>query len=156
MLIQAPAYATSTDDRAAGFKAVVTAAGFDIVTEQIVSCQEDSARSTAENVLTAHPDLGVFFSVCDMNAMGAAKALMAANNTGVVNVGIDGLPIAAQAILGNQGVTATVAQNPYTEGQLVVQAMADYASGRVVAKRMDSGYELVTSANASNFLNYKH
>jgi|tagenome__1003787_1003787.scaffolds.fasta_scaffold20971485_3 ribose transport system substrate-binding protein len=144
----------STDERATGFKQVVEAAGFKIAAQQVLdgNCDVNVARNTVQNFLTAHSDLGVVFSICDPDAMGAAQALVAAKKTDVLNIGIDGQPSAVQLIVDKKGYNADIAQNPYKIGTLGVKAMADAVQGLPVDKRIDTGIRTIDAANAQAYL----
>ena len=149
----------STDARAQGFKQVVEGAGWKVVAAEptvssgaIVNCDTNAARSLVTNYLTAHPNLGAVFNVCDLDAAGTALALKAAGKLSVFNVGVDGTPQGVELILHHQGYEADVAQSPYLEGIAAVKAMVAAAKGQPVQPRIVTPLCTVDASSASAFL----
>jgi ribose transport system substrate-binding protein len=149
---------TSTDDRAAGFKAALKGTAFTVVTEVASpnACDTNFARTSVQNFLTAHPNIGAIFNVCDPFALGAALALRAAGKKDVLNIGVDGIPSNVQFILGNSFYNADIAQNPGLIGSDGVKYMMRALNGDSVPKRIDTGLETVTRSNAGSYLAYNN
>jgi ABC-type sugar transport system substrate-binding protein len=145
---------TSTDDRAAGFKAALKGSGFTVVAQAASQnpCDTNFARTNAQNFLTAHPNIGAIFNVCDPFALGTVQALQAAGKKDVLNIGVDGIPANVKFILGNKFYNADVAQNPRLIGSYGVKYMMLALNGGSVPKRIDTGLQTVTRANAKFYL----
>jgi ribose transport system substrate-binding protein len=147
---------TSTDDRAAGFKAALKGSGFKVVAQAASTnpCDTNFARTSVQNFLTAHPNIGAIFNVCDPFALGAVQALQAAGKRDVLNVGVDGIPANVKGIASNKSYNADVAQNPALIGVAGVKYMALALSGQSVPKRIDTGTQVVTKQNAKFYLSH--
>jgi ribose transport system substrate-binding protein len=149
---------TSTDDRAAGFKAALKGSGFTVVAQAASQnpCDTNFARTNAQNFLTAHPNIGAIFNVCDPFALGTVQALQAAGKKGVLNIGVDGIPANVKFILNNKYYNADVAQNPKLIGSYGVKYMALALKGGSVPKRIDTGLQTVTRTNATFYLSHNN
>jgi ribose transport system substrate-binding protein len=105
------------------------------------------AMLAAEAVLHAGPRIKGFFAVNDQMALGVAQAVRAAGRRGdVAVIGVDGIRPALTAIQ-RGAMSATIAQQPYTIGQLGVEACLAAARGRSVPAKVDAPIEIVTRAN---------
>lgn len=82
--------------------------------------EQNTAANVFANVLTANRDLKGVFAQNDDMALGAAKAMQAANRSFIPTVSIDGFPAAYDAIE-DGSMLATISQQPYLMGQLAVQ-----------------------------------
>jgi ribose transport system substrate-binding protein len=152
-VLASPPGVTSVDDRVAGFEEAAKAGGLDVVVKTADGCLEPAkARATMADILTAHPDLGGVFSVCDLIATGAARALKAAGKLDVGLVSIDASEAAVKMIIDGGGIDAEVAQHGYEMSRLSVVTLADALSGEPPAEFVDSGTTLVTEDNAEQFL----
>lgn len=142
----------SQDDRAAGFlETVRTAPNLQVVTSQPANSERSLGLTVMENILTAHPDIKAVFATNDQMALGAVEAIMArAPNAGIVVVGFDATAEAVQAIIDGR-MSASVAQRPFEMGRRGVEAALALIDGRTVEPRIDTGTELVTSANAPGY-----
>ena len=142
----------SQDDRAAGFlETVATAPGLEVVTQQPANSERSLGLTVMENILTAHPDIKAVFATNDQMALGAVEAIMARSpKAGIVVVGFDATAEAVQAIIDGR-MSASVAQRPFEMGRRSVEAALALIDGRTVEPRIDTGTELVTSANAQGY-----
>ena len=142
----------SQDDRAAGFLETVAAApGLQVVTKQPANSERSLGLTVMENILTAHPDIKAVFATNDQMALGAVEAIMARSpKAGIVVVGFDATAEAVQAIIDGR-MSASVAQRPFEMGRRSVEAALALIDGRTVEPRIDTGTELVTSANAQGY-----
>jgi ribose transport system substrate-binding protein len=85
-------------------------------------------------------------------ALGAMEALEARGLRGKVKiVGFDATKEAVQATVDGR-LAGSVAQNPFLMGQRGVEAALAALDGKPVEKRIDTGTELVTAANAAKYL----
>ncbi|MEA2445208.1 MAG: ribose transport system substrate-binding protein [Thermoleophilales bacterium] len=107
------------------------------------------ARLAAGDLLATRPDLQAFFAVNDEMALGVADAVRAAGgHRRVAVVGVDGIREALTAVRNGQ-MSATVAQYPFTMGQLGVEACVAIHRGKRVPARIDAPTQTVTRANVA-------
>jgi ABC-type sugar transport system substrate-binding protein len=152
-ILRSPPGITSTDDRAAGFKAALAGSDLKVVSELAPACNDSAdARSAMADMLTAHPKLGGVFSVCDIIATGAARVLVAKGRDAVAHVSVDASKQGVDAILKHKGIDAEVAQHLLRVGQSSVTTLAQALQGKAVPKNVDTGTDLVTEANATSYL----
>jgi ribose transport system substrate-binding protein len=92
------------------------------------------------------------FATNDQMALGAMEALEARGLRGKVKiVGFDATKEAVQATADGR-MTGTVAQSPRAMGQKGIESALAVIEGKVVESRIDTGTELVTAANAAQYL----
>ena len=152
-ILRSPPGITSTDDRAAGFKAALAGSDLKVVSELAPACNDSAdARSAMADMLTAHPKLGGVFSVCDIIATGAARVLIAKGKDAVAHVSVDASKQGVDAILNHKGIDAEVAQHLLKVGQSSVTTLARALQGKTVPAIVDTGTDLVTEANATSYL----
>jgi ABC-type sugar transport system substrate-binding protein len=116
-------------------------------------CDSAQGATVAQDLLTRQPNLKAIYSACDDPAIAAAD-VAAQKGKQVLVVGYDGLPDAAQAILDGH-MQATIAQFPGKMAALGVEAAANAVQGKPVEAFIDTGTQLVTKDNASNFLDFQ-
>jgi ribose transport system substrate-binding protein len=110
------------------------------------------ALTQAGNVLRAHPDLTGFYVANDDMGLGVVRAVANAGKTGKVRViSTDGIKDALSSIQAGQ-LDATVAQYPYTIGQMGVEACQAAAAGKTLPSTVKAPVELVTKADAAKAL----
>lgn len=86
-----------------------------LVASESANWKIDEAHTLMQNLLRAHPRLGLVFAANDMMAIGASKALQEAGRTDVRVVGFDALPEALELV--RSGVLmATVDQQAAEQG----------------------------------------
>ncbi|MEV0202918.1 substrate-binding domain-containing protein [Nonomuraea sp. NPDC050691] len=111
-----------------------------------------TALTAATNVLRAHPNLGGFFVANDDMGLGVARAIADAGKTGKVKViSVDGIKDALEAVKAGT-LDATVAQYPYTIGQMGVEACQAASSGKTLPASVAAPVELVTKDTADKAL----
>ncbi|MFT5873122.1 MAG: ribose transport system substrate-binding protein [Clostridium sp.] len=135
------------DQRIKGATDALTAAGFKVSAVQPADSDRNKGMSVMENLLQTHPNVKAVFCSNDEMALGAARALKAANKKDVVVVGFDGSPDALTSILAGE-LTASVAQSAYNIGKLGVEAGVKLAKGETIEARIDTGTNLITKENA--------
>jgi ABC-type sugar transport system substrate-binding protein len=122
---------------------------FEIVTKVAADFERQKARLAAADLLQADPHIGGFFAVNDLMALGVAEAVRADGRQGDVKVvGFDGIRPALAAV-GRGSLSATVAQYPYTMGQLAVEACVAAVRGNPVPTRIDAPVQVITSDNVA-------
>jgi ribose transport system substrate-binding protein len=145
MLVSAPGV-TSVDDRENGMKGQLSA-GIEVLNGGVTECVRDKGVTSAEDLITAHPDVSAIFTSCADPMKGALRAIDAAGKTGdILTVGFDLDDETAKAIRSG-GLGALVTQFPVRMGALALEAAAAAARGERVEPVIDSGAELVTREN---------
>jgi ribose transport system substrate-binding protein len=135
------------DERIKGATDAIKAAGLNVSTVQPADSDRSKAMSVMENLLQTHPDVKAVFCSNDEMALGASRALKAANKSDVIVVGFDGSPDAINAVLSGD-LTASVAQSAYNIGKSGVEAAVKVSKGETVDARIDTGTNLITKDNA--------
>ncbi|MEU3979273.1 substrate-binding domain-containing protein [Streptomyces sp. NPDC026672] len=128
--------------------------GPDVKVVQSVAADWDrqTALTAATDVLRAHPDLKGFFVANDDMGLGVSRAVANAGKTGRVKViSVDGIKDALEAVKAGT-LDATVAQYPYTIGQMGVEACRAAVDGKTLPKNVKAPVELVTKADADKAL----
>jgi ribose transport system substrate-binding protein len=129
---------TSVQDRVKGFKEAIASGcpTAKIVADISGGGQRDKASSVMEDLLQSHKDLRAVFGINDDSALGAAKAVQAANLTGkIIIVGFDATSEARTAI--QQGAMyGDAVQHPEDIGKLTIDAIHDYFGGKTPEKRI--------------------
>jgi len=140
----------SLDDRVTGMLQGLGSAAT-VVSKTPTDCDQTKGLNAGQDALTANPDLDAIYSACGPPITGALQAVKAAGKEGkLVTVGFDASPDEITAIAGGTE-TASVAQFPSKMGSLGAQAAFDAASGKKVDAKVDTGTELVTKDNVSQF-----
>jgi ribose transport system substrate-binding protein len=134
--------------RAQGFKQG-TRGRFKVVTAIAADFERAKAQRAAANLLQADPHIAGFFAVNDLMALGVADAVQAAGRGRDVKVvGFDGIRDALAAVRKGT-LAATVAQYPYTIGQLGVEACMAAIRGKSVPAKVDAPVQVVTTKNVA-------
>jgi ABC-type sugar transport system substrate-binding protein len=107
------------------------------------------AELAAEDVLRSDRAIRGLFAVNDEMALGVADAVRARGRRGKVAViGLDGIEEALDAVR-REAVAATVAQYPYTIGQLGVEACVAALRGKRLPASVDAPIQLITRDNVA-------
>nr|WP_269329657.1 substrate-binding domain-containing protein [Kineosporia babensis] len=137
--------------RVEGFKSGLSA-DVKVVQEVAADWNREKALTQATTVLRAHPDLKGFYVANDDMALGVVRAVEDAKKTGDVKViGTDGVEEALTSVK-DGGLTATVAQYPYTIGEMGIEACAAAAKGATLPATVNAPVELVTADVADKAL----
>ncbi len=122
----------------------------EIAAEIQTQANADSGRTAMENMLSAHPDINVVYTINEPMAVGAAAAIKAANlSHPVIVVSIDGSCSGVQAVKDGQ-IGATVMQFPSKMGQMAVDAIVNYVkTGTKPSGIIDTGTMLITDQPVS-------
>lgn len=116
----------------------------DVVADQITNGDQGKAQTAMENVLAAHPDVNLVWTINEPAALGAATAIKARGLTGKIKVvSMDG---SCRGIAGVQSgaIDSDVMQFPKKMGAQAVQFAVDVAHGKSIPKTFDTGEILVT------------
>jgi len=122
----------------------------EIVAEKETSASVDGGQAAMENMLQAHKDINVVYSINEPMAQGAFAAAKAQGlEQGILFTGIDGSCSGVQAVKDGQ-IGATVAQFPTLMGEKAVEAILQYAKdGTKPSGIINSGTVLITDKPAS-------
>ncbi|MDP8948544.1 MAG: sugar ABC transporter substrate-binding protein, partial [Actinomycetota bacterium] len=145
--------ATSGEQRVAGVRDAVKDSDIEIVQEVAADFDRAKGVSAMEDILQNNPDVNAVFAANDQMALGALEALQSRGKTeDVLLVGYDGTEEATESIIKDEGIDATVAQNPYKMGLVGVKEAVDAAKDKQVPKTINTGVTLVTAENAKGYL----
>jgi ribose transport system substrate-binding protein len=121
-------------DRVDGFVDTLEKEGngnFEVVGTLVGQTVDDSFKS-AQDMLTANPDIEAFYGANGNSALGASKAAIAAGKdpaNGFVLIGFNGDPGELDAIESG-AETATIAQDPYGQGKQAVDMAMTLLGGK--------------------------
>ncbi len=136
--------------REGGAKEAMEKAGLKVVAVQPADSDRAKGQTVAENLLTANPNLKGIFCTNDEMALGAANAAKSAGKQ-VVIVGFDATNDALMAI--QEGtLSGSIAQFPTKIGELGTLTAAKVARGEKVDAFVNTGVEVVSKDNLSNFM----
>jgi simple sugar transport system substrate-binding protein len=142
------------DARIQGVKDALEGTGVEVIVGGAeTKCDSAQGTTVAEDLLTREPNLTAIYSACDDPAIAAAKVAKDKGKT-VLVMGYDGLPDAAKAIIAGD-MNATIAQFPGRMAALGVEAAVNAVNGETVEPFIDTGTELVTADNASEFVQFQ-
>ena len=145
--------ATSGEDRITGVRNAVEGTDVEVVQEVAADFDRAKGVSAMEDILQRNPDVDAVFAANDQMALGALEVLKSRGKTGdVLLVGYDGTEEATVAIIEDEGIDATVAQNPYKMGLVGVKEAVNAAKDKSVPKTINTGVTLVTPENAKSYL----
>lgn len=129
--------------------------GINIVFRREMLLTRENGLKNGEDALVAHPDLKAIYGANDELGMGAAQAVAAAGKTkDIVVTGLNGIPPAVAAV--NRGfMDLTVSVSPFAFGNVGVDTMVSYLSGKGFGKKVLVGHVLVDKNNAKKFIRKK-
>jgi len=126
----------STGDRERGFEEVMGREfpGIQIVGRQYGMADRAKARDAAEDMLTAHPDLGGMFASAESNSIGAVQAIKARGLSGKVKlVTFDSSDMHVDA-LKDGTIDLMLVQDPYRIGYEAVRSLVEKLAGKTPAQ----------------------
>lgn len=144
MLMNMPGSA-STLEREKGFEDLLARefAGIRIVARQFGMSDRAKSLAVAEDLLTAHPDLGAVFASNEPGSVGAAQALKSRGLTAKVRlVGFDSSPTLVEDLKAG-AIDALVVQDPFNIGYTAVKTAVSNLRGGTPAKKIDSPARLL-------------
>jgi ribose transport system substrate-binding protein len=148
MLMNAPGSA-STTDRERGFEDVLRSQfpNMPIVARQFSMSDRSKGRAAAENILTAHPDLGGIFASSEPSSTGTALALKSRGLAGKVKfIAFDSTDDMIQDLKAGV-IDALVVQDPFQMGFQAVKTLVDKLHGETPPKRIDMPARVVHKAD---------
>lgn len=123
-----------------------------IIYSQPADWDRAKAMNLMENWLQTGEEINAVVAHNDEMALGAFKALEAANKAEQVPViGIDGIPDSLNSVKAG-GLNATVFQNSTSQAETAFEVAQKLANGETVEKLYDIPFELVTSENIDDYL----
>jgi ribose transport system substrate-binding protein len=139
------------DSRLRGFRDAIKAApGIEIVASQTANWERDQGFNVFQNILQSHPDVQAVFACSDLMALGAIEAIAAAKKSGqIIVVGFDASAEAREAVQRGT-MDATIAQSPFTMGELAVENAYRLIKGEQIKEEIAVPIELVTKETASS------
>ncbi|MEH8047837.1 ribose ABC transporter substrate-binding protein RbsB [Gallibacterium anatis] len=129
-------------ERGEGFKQAVQAHKFEILASQPADFDRTKGLNVMENLLTAQPNVQAVFAQNDEMALGAIRAIQAANKS-VLIVGFDGTDDGVKAVKSGK-LGATIAQQPDLIGALGVQTADKIIKGEKVEAKIPVPLKVVT------------
>lgn len=112
------------------FKRLLAAkGGFQIVAAQPGDWVPEKGQAACQGMLSAHPDIALFYAESDDMGVGCAKAVAAAGSKAKV-VGVGGSKLGINAIKAGT-LYGTICYKPYTEGQIAMKEMFAQLTGKV-------------------------
>ncbi len=117
-----------------------------VVADQITNGAQGPGQTAMENILTAHPDVNLVWTINEPAALGAATAIKAKGLTGKIKiVSMDGGCRGIRAV--RDGVISTdVMQFPAIMAKLGVDYAVQAAQGKKIPALIDTGEVLVTKS----------
>ena len=148
LLLHAPG-SLSTMDRERGFEDILREQypKIEIVARQYGMADRAKAVASAENILTAHPDLDGFFASSEPSASGISLALAARGLGGKVKFVSFDANESMVTDMRRDVISATVVQDPYRMGYEAVKALVDHLHHRAVPKRMDLNARVIDKSD---------
>jgi ribose transport system substrate-binding protein len=148
MLMHKPG-GTSTVLRERGFDEVMAKEfpSVKVVARQYGMSDRAKARTAAENILTANPDLDGLFASSEASSLGAIQALKGRALAGKVKLITFDFSDAHVEALRDGTIDIMMVQDPYHIGYEAVRSLADKLQGRNPAKRMDLPARMVVKAD---------
>jgi ribose transport system substrate-binding protein len=148
------------EDRVNGFTTeIATNSNFKVVSTLNGNDTVAGGFAAAQNMLSANPGLDAIYAANDPEAEGTVRALEAAGKSasnGFVLIGFNG-DAPALTLIGQGEMTATVAQDPYSQGELAVKTAIELLRGKSVAytdastKTLLVPVEIVDKSNLASF-----
>jgi ribose transport system substrate-binding protein len=139
----------STDEREQGFADRLKEKFPEIQVVQWLYGDANASKSlsTAEDILTTHPDLNGLFASNESSTVGAVRAIRQRDlGAKVVLIGFDATPDLVSNVR-DSSIDSLVIQNPFKMGYEGVRTILDKLAGREPARHIDTGVSLLTREN---------
>lgn len=121
-----------------------------VVADEITNGDQGKGQTAMENILNAHPDVNLVWTINEPAALGAATAIKARGLSGKIKiVSMDG---GCRGVKGVQDglIDSDVMQFPKKMGTTAVDFAVDVAAGKTVPKRVDTGELLITKTSTAS------
>lgn len=138
----------STTERENGFIETIAKefTGIKIVDSKYGQDTVETSLQATEDMLTRNKDLQGLYACNASTAVGALQALQSQKRSEVKMVGFDAEAALLNGLKAGQ-IDALIVQNPYKMGYEGVKAVAMAIKGETVAKKIDTGVEVVSKAS---------
>ncbi len=130
-------------ERGEGFAQAVSEHGLTLMASQPADFDRTKGLNVMENLLTGNPDVQAVFAQNDEMALGALRALQAANKQEVLIVGFDGTKDGIKAVQGGR-LAATIAQQPGEIGAIAVETAVRVLNGETVADHIPVPLQVIS------------
>ena len=130
-------------ERGEGFAQAVSEHGLTLMASQPADFDRTKGLNVMENLLTGNPDVQAVFAQNDEMALGAMRALQAANKKDVLIVGFDGTEDGIKAVQGGR-LAATMAQQPGEIGAIAVETADRVLKGETVADHIPVPLQVIS------------
>ncbi|MPM81399.1 Ribose import binding protein RbsB [bioreactor metagenome] len=134
---------SATRDRGAGFEEGIKKSEFKLVAKQSADFDRTKGLSVMENIIQSKDNIDAVFAQNDEMALGAQKALEAANMKNVLVVGFDATEDAVESVKKGK-MAATVAQQPILIGETAVDAVHNVLLGKDIDNYIPVELKLIT------------
>lgn len=121
-----------------------------IVARQYGMADRAKARAAAENMLTAHPNLGGMFASSEASSLGAIQAIQSRGLSGKVRLITFDFSESHVDALKDGTIDIMLVQEPYLLGYEVVKALVDYLGGKTPPKRRDVPARAIVKADLAD------
>jgi ribose transport system substrate-binding protein len=137
----------STTERENGFIETIQKefSGIQIVDAKYGQDTVETALQATEDLLTRHSDLQGLYACNASTSVGALQGLQSQKRSQVKMIGFDAEKALVEGLKAGQ-IDALVVQNPFKMGYEGVKAVVSQINGQTVAKKIDTGVEIITKA----------
>jgi len=143
----------NTSDRLNGFKDGAGSA-IKVVAEQTANWEVDQGYTAAQNIISANPNLQLFFCSNDNMGIGALRAVQEARKQNQIKIiGFDAVSEALNLVESGEFM-CTVAQYPAEMGILSVENLVKWIRGEPYEKEIDTGCKVITKDNVNEHKKY--
>lgn len=142
---------TSLKDRTQGFMDTIEKTDIEVVAEEQTAHARDTALTSAENILQAHPDIDAFVGVNENSGM---AILSAATSAGLENLYMTTVDATAENMtaIKDGKVSVGVSQNPYEMGYIAVEQAIKWYQGEEVETFTEVPVEYMNKDNIQEFI----
>lgn len=143
----------NTADRRNGF---IDGAGdaIEVVAEQSANWEVDQGYTAAQNIISANPDVKLFFASNDNMGIGALRAIQEANLEDQIQIiGFDAVSEALE-LVDKGDFLGTVAQFPAKMGEVSVENLVKMIKGESYETYIDTGCKLIMKDNVAEHKEY--
>jgi ribose transport system substrate-binding protein len=120
-------------------KALTDKGGYTVVANQPGDWTKEGGQSACQNIVAAHPKVGLFYAISDDMAVGCAAAVKSAGSNAKI-IGVGGSQGGIDAIKAGT-LFGTVCYKPFDEGQMAVQMMVDSLNGKLTGAPKTTFYD---------------
>ncbi|GHV62223.1 LacI family transcriptional regulator [Spirochaetia bacterium] len=143
----------NASDRLNGFKDGAGSA-IKVVAEQTANWEVDQGYTAAQNIISAHPDLQLFFCSNDNMGIGALRAVQEAGKQAQIKIiGFDAVSEALNLVESGDFL-CTVAQYPAEMGVLAVENLVKKIRGESYKMEIDTGCKVIAKNNVKEHKQY--